>query len=191
MNLFEKENDCQIKRVHSDRGGEYNGLKKYLDDEGILLEMSAGYCPESNGIAERYNRTINEKVRSMLSRACLPDELWAEAANYANCTRERVPTRTPDGVCMSPYERRTGIGPDLHRMKIFGCKAISHVPRKKRGKLDDRARFGIFVRIEGYGTYRIYYPETKDVEIVRNVRFDDTFPRRRRRVEFRWWTRRH
>jgi hypothetical protein len=35
-NLFEKENDCQIKRVHSDRGGSYNGLKKYLDDEGIL-----------------------------------------------------------------------------------------------------------------------------------------------------------
>jgi transposase InsO family protein len=72
-NLFEKENDCQIKRVHSDRGGEYKGLKNYLDEEGILLEMSAGYCPESNGIAERYNRTINEKVRSMLSRAGLPD----------------------------------------------------------------------------------------------------------------------
>jgi hypothetical protein len=41
-------------------------------------------------------------------------------------------------------------------MKIFGCKAISHVPRKKRGKLDDRARFGIFVGMEGYdrGTTR-------------------------------------
>jgi hypothetical protein len=30
---------------------------------------------------------------------------------------------------------------------------------------------------EGYDTYRIYYPEMKDVEIVRNVRFDETvFP---------------
>jgi hypothetical protein len=75
------------------------------------------------------------------------------------------------------YERRTGIGPDLHRRKIFGCRAISHVPRKKRGTLDDRARFGIFVVIEGYDTYRIFYPETKDVEFVRNVRFDETvFP---------------
>jgi transposase InsO family protein len=81
-NLFEKENDCQTKRVHSDRGGEYSGLKNYLDEEGILVEMSAGYCPESNGIAERYNRTIHKKVRSMLPRACFPDELWAEAANY-------------------------------------------------------------------------------------------------------------
>jgi hypothetical protein len=78
---------------------------------------------------------------------------------------------------MSPYERRTGNCPDLHRMKIFGCKAISYVPRKKRGKLDDGARFGIFVGIEGYDTYRIYDIETKEVEIVRNVRFDDTvFP---------------
>jgi hypothetical protein len=161
-------------RVHSNRGGEYNGLKKYLDEEGILLETSAGYCPESNGIAERYNRTINEKVRSMLSRACLPDELWAEAASYANYIRERVPTLTPDGVRMSPYERRTGNSPDLHRMKIFGYKAISHVPRKTRGKLDDRARFGIFVGIEEYDTCKIHYPETKDVEIVRNVQFDET-----------------
>jgi hypothetical protein len=33
------------------------------------------------------------------------------------------------------------------------------------------------VGIEGYDSYRIYYPETKDVEIVRNVRFDETvFP---------------
>jgi hypothetical protein len=65
----------------------------------------------------------------MLSRACLSDELWAEAANYANYIRERVPTRTPDGVCMSPYERRTGIGPDLHRMKIFGCN-ITRAPKE-------------------------------------------------------------
>jgi hypothetical protein len=113
----------------------------------------------------------------MLSREGLPDELWGEAVNYANYIRERVLKRTPDGVSMSPYERRTDNSPDLHRMKIFGCKAISHVPRKKRGKLDDRARFGIFVRIEGYDTYRIYYPETREVEIVRNARFDETaFP---------------
>jgi hypothetical protein len=96
--------------------------------------MSAGYCPESNGIAERYNRTFKDKVRNMLSRACLPDEFWAQAAKYANYIRERVPTRTPDGVSMSPYERRAGGNSDLHRMKIFGCKSISHMPRKKRGK---------------------------------------------------------
>jgi hypothetical protein len=62
-------------------------------------------------------------------------------------------------------------------MKIFGYKAISHVPRKTRGKLDDRPWLGIFVGIERYDTCKIYYPETKDVEIVRNVRFDETvFP---------------
>jgi hypothetical protein len=42
----------------------------------------------------------------MLSRVGLPDELWAEAANYANYIRERVLKRTPDGVSVSPYERR-------------------------------------------------------------------------------------
>jgi hypothetical protein len=93
------------------------------DEEGILLEM-AGYCPEGNGIAERNNRTINEKVRSILSRACSPDELWAEAACCANYIRDRVTTRSPDVVSMSPCARRTGNSPDVHRMKNLGCMAI-------------------------------------------------------------------
>ena len=35
--------------------------------------------PELNGIAERMNRTIMERVRSMLAHAKLPKTFWAEA----------------------------------------------------------------------------------------------------------------
>jgi hypothetical protein len=73
------ENDRQIKCVRSDCGREYNGLKKYLGEEAILLEVSAGSCPEINRTAAGYNRTINDKVQSILSRACLTYEMRSDA----------------------------------------------------------------------------------------------------------------
>jgi GAG-pre-integrase domain/Integrase core domain len=91
---FEKENDTVIKMMHSDRGGEYESLKEYLNEEGVILEMTAAYCPESNGIAERFNRNILDKARSMLSHAKLNHEFWSEAVKNANyeseCRLEQV-----------------------------------------------------------------------------------------------------
>lgn len=174
---FENENDVSIKAVHSDRGKEYVGLDKNLKTEGIRLEMSAAYCPESNGIAERYNRTLTDKVRAMLSKAGLPETFWSEAANYANYLREVIPTRLPDGVYLSPYERRTGKKPNLKHLKFFRCMATVHSPKEKRKKLNDRAWNGIFVGTERYDTFRVYDCDTEKAEIVRNVRFDETiFP---------------
>jgi hypothetical protein len=77
------ENNVSIRRAHSDRSGEYQKLNQYLDGEGIRMEISASFCPESNGISERYNRSILMKVRSMLSQENLGPEFWVEAASYA------------------------------------------------------------------------------------------------------------
>jgi hypothetical protein len=75
---------------------------------------------------------------------------------------------------MSPSERRTREKPNLKNIKVFDCKAMTHLPWQKRGKLESRAWHGIFVCIERYDTYRVYDPETGKIEIVRNVQFDET-----------------
>jgi hypothetical protein len=106
-----------IKRMRSDREGEYESLREYLNKEGIILEMTAAYSPECNGIAERFNRSILDKARSMLSRAKLDHEFWGETVNYANYVRERVPTRTSDGEFSSPYERWTGDKPEIRAVR--------------------------------------------------------------------------
>jgi hypothetical protein len=41
---FEKENDAVIKRLHRDRGGEYETLREYMTEDGIRLEKTAAYC---------------------------------------------------------------------------------------------------------------------------------------------------
>jgi Reverse transcriptase (RNA-dependent DNA polymerase)/GAG-pre-integrase domain len=175
---FEKENKSVIRRVHSDRGGVYQGLSKYLDRVGIKMKMTAAYCPEANRIAERMNRILLERVRAMLGVANLSKRFWGEALQYAVYVHNRIPTTTKE-FWGTPYARLTGRVPSLEEFRIFGCRAYVHIPRQKRRKLDNRSWHGIFVGIGGYDTDRVYDPSTSKVEIVRNVHFNETiFPGR-------------
>lgn len=67
--MVENQTDRKIKILRTDNGGEYcnERLKHFLKERGIKHELTVPYSPEQNGVAERYNRTIFEKVRSMLS----------------------------------------------------------------------------------------------------------------------------
>ena len=69
---FERKFECTIKRLHSDRGGEFMALKEYLSTNGIEQPFSPAHSPNQNPIAERANRTIVESAHSMLEHAHLP-----------------------------------------------------------------------------------------------------------------------
>ncbi|GJR03430.1 zinc finger, CCHC-type containing protein [Tanacetum coccineum] len=55
-----------IKRLRTDRGGEYIDTL-YFQSVGIIHETTAPYTPQQNGISERKNRVLKEIVNSMLS----------------------------------------------------------------------------------------------------------------------------
>ncbi|MDR5650747.1 hypothetical protein QKW61_014320, partial [Staphylococcus nepalensis] len=76
----EVENQCgkTIKRLRSDRGGEYY-FPDYCESVGIIHEKTAPYTPQQNGVAERKNRTLTEMVNAMLSNSRLGTGLWGEA----------------------------------------------------------------------------------------------------------------
>jgi hypothetical protein len=70
------------KVFRTDNGGEYvtKDLKGFFESKGIIHEFTPPYSPESNGVAERLNRTIGEALRAMLESAVTYDKkLWAEA----------------------------------------------------------------------------------------------------------------
>nr|GEZ88220.1 hypothetical protein [Tanacetum cinerariifolium] len=54
-------------------------LHAYFAAEGILHQMSVARTPEQNGVVERWNRTLVEAARTMLSAAKVPLFFWAEA----------------------------------------------------------------------------------------------------------------
>lgn len=171
-NSVEKCLEKNIKIVRSDGGGEYIGKKfeQYLITHGIKHEKTAPYTPQQNGVAERYNRTIVEKVRCLLFDAKLNKKFWAEAAYAAVDVINMLPTSSNGDK--TPNELWMGKPSDFDNMKVFGCKALVHVPQQKRKKLDKKAKEVIYLRhASDAKAYRFYDLKTGRIVISRDAVF--------------------
>ena len=172
---FERKYDCKIKLVYSDNGGEYLGMLKYLEKEGIEWESSAPYTPQQNGVSERLNRTLMEMARSMLSHAGLPDTFWGEAVCTAKSIRNVTAGQTKGG--RTPIEILTGKVPHVGNLRCFGCEIWSFVSKRK--KLDAKSRRGILLRSLPHRNYRVWDIKSGNIFHVRHVKINESvFPGR-------------
>ena len=165
------ENQCSrtIKVLRSDNGTEYinEQFKNFLKSNGILHQRTSPYTPEQNGVAERMNRTLMERVRCMLIDSQLSSKFWAEAASTAAYIINLVPCR---GSHLSPHELWTNQSPDLKYLRVFGCKAMVHVPKIKRTKLEPKSIECIFVGYDSQSkAYRLFNPATNKIMVSRHV----------------------
>ena len=66
--------DAKIKRLKSNRGEEYfsNEFTSFYEEVGIIHERTPPYLPQSNGVAERKNRTLTNLVNAMLETSSFP-----------------------------------------------------------------------------------------------------------------------
>ncbi|KAI5335775.1 hypothetical protein L3X38_025909 [Prunus dulcis] len=63
---IERETGRSLKCIRTDNGGEYMGtFRNYYRSNGIRQERSVMKTPQHNGIAERMNRTIVERIRTI------------------------------------------------------------------------------------------------------------------------------
>ena len=113
-------------------------FETYLKEAGIQRRLTVPYSPQSNGVAERFNRTLMEAVRCMLKASALPNSMWGEAVMNATYVLARVPHRALGGT--SPHERWFGQAPSVGHLRPFGCVAYAWVPPEKPTKLDDVSR---------------------------------------------------
>lgn len=164
--------NVKIKILRTDNGTEYvNGaFKSFLDDAGIIHQKSTPYTPEQNGLAERMNRTLVEKARCMLFDAELELELWAEAINTDAHIINRSPSRGLKD--QTPEEIWSGKKPNVEYLRVFGSKAMVHIPKQKRQKLDSKLIECIMV---GYCDttkgYRLFNKMTREILISWDVVF--------------------
>jgi len=87
------ETELKIKYLRTDGGGEYErDLKPILTDLGIQHEPTVPYSPQSNGKAERLNRTLKTYARPMLYQVNMPKSFWAEAIAAAAYLINRLPS---------------------------------------------------------------------------------------------------
>jgi len=140
----------ELKHFHTDGGKEYNHAERTLEERGVKVTRTPIHTPQWNGIAERKNRTIMETARALMFHAGLdPDEFWQFAIETAVFTLNR--THSVGAHHKTAYELFTGHRPDVNRLRVFGCDAFVLRAGENLGKLDARAKKGIFV---GYDTKR-------------------------------------
>nr|GFB48036.1 hypothetical protein [Tanacetum cinerariifolium] len=89
--LVQRGLQAQVRVVRTDKGMEFlnQTLHAYFAAEGTQHQTSVARTPEQNGVVERWNCTLDEAARTMLSAAKVPLFFWAEAIATACFTQNR------------------------------------------------------------------------------------------------------
>ncbi|GAA6002480.1 hypothetical protein JCM5350_005097, partial [Sporobolomyces pararoseus] len=173
----ENDTGLKIKSFRSDNGGEYmsTDFKDHLLEHGIVHSTPPPHSPQSNGVAERVNRTIIEGLLSLLNQSGAPRELWAEAVRAFTFIKNRSPHRALGGRVPLAVWRGKPVRVD--QLRVWGCRAW-HTVTTGRRKLDNKAIPLVFVGYDSdSNAYRLFDPQTKKIIRSRDARFDETsFP---------------
>ncbi|GFW30843.1 retrovirus-related Pol polyprotein from transposon TNT 1-94 [Trichonephila clavipes] len=167
--------------VRTDGGLEFcnKDMDNFLTELGIKHEVTNSYTPEMNGVAERFNLTALDGIKTLLKSSEVPHKFWGEALLCFTYAWNRICHKDSN---KTPFEKYSGRKPSVLHLIPFGCLAYSGVPKQIRKKFDMRAKMGIMMgyaqRTKGYRIWLI--DENKLVETI-NVRFDEN----KRGINFR------
>ncbi len=175
ISLFSNQFNCKIKQFQSDNGGEYTSKEsdRWLISQGIHHRTSVAGDSESNGLAERLNRTLTDIAMSLLAHAQLPIECFS----WAVSTAAHIYNRRPHSSLvdkMTPFQALRQSKPDLHYLRIFGCTAYRRIPDHTRRKPSFRSHKTVFI---GYANsqkaYILVDPVDNKQYTSRDVEFDE------------------
>src|SRR5712691_7622239 len=161
-----------VKVLRSDRGGEYLGdaFNAHLAQlaAGTARKLTVHDTPQLNGVAERLNRMLLERICAFAHESGLPKSLWGEALRHAVWLKNRTATRALDGK--TPFETLLGRLPDLSGLRVWGCHVWVHDPDVS--KLDVHAREALWLGFDvDARAHRVFWPGPGNVTVERNVYF--------------------
>ena len=166
--------DTKIRRFLCDNGGEFHPIGTYLVSQGVEFDTSAPYCKQQNGLAERTNRTIKERINTILADAQLPRSFWTEILDTVTYLKLRAPASILKK--RTPYEIVYGTVPRLTHLRRIGSRAWVLMPAEQRTKLDPRSSE---CRLLGYcepEQYKLYEVHSGRIIFSRDVEFDERTP---------------
>eukprot|EP01040_Poterioochromonas_malhamensis_P011505 gene11505-12542_t len=140
--------EINLKRLHSDGGGEYFGIfERKCEEFQIKHTLSPPYRPDLNSFAESYWRILMQTTRAFLSHSKLPTYLWTYACSYANYILNRTLLRPIEDTLKTSYEILFNEKPDLSEIKTWGTECYSFIPEEKRNNksLSNRGLIGNFM----------------------------------------------
>ncbi|GKA89306.1 retrovirus-related pol polyprotein from transposon TNT 1-94 [Tanacetum coccineum] len=172
--LVENQSGRTVKKLRTNNGLEFcnQEFKQLCIESGIARHLTVVGTPQQNGVAERMNRTLMDKVRCLLIQFGLPKTFWAEATCTAAYLINRSPSRAIEKK--TPMEMWSGHPSDYEMLSIFSCVVY---PYDKQGKIELRAIKCVLLGYpEGVKGYRLYKLDGESPKIVtsRNVVFNES-----------------
>ncbi|KAI7941573.1 hypothetical protein MJO29_013647 [Puccinia striiformis f. sp. tritici] len=142
--------------IHSDRGTEFVNSKMidFCNSHSIRSRQSDAYTPQQNGLAERFNRTILESVRTVFKDSGLRKDLWNEIIKSCSLVLNQIPTHRSK---RSPFELFRSRSLPIKYFKPLGIR-VSYLilPEVTGSKLSPKGELG---KLIGYNeelrSYRI------------------------------------
>ena len=169
--MVENQTGKKVRCLRTDNGLKFcnNMFDNFCKDSGIKRHRTCTYTPQQNGVSERMNRTIMDKVRCMLAESGLEEKFWAEAASTAVYLINRSPNSYINFKL--PEEVWSGERPKISHLRRFGCSAYVHV---SQGKTSPRAIKGLFLGYPQWTKgYRIWIEEEDKCVISRDIIFHE------------------
>ncbi|GJW75925.1 retrovirus-related pol polyprotein from transposon TNT 1-94 [Tanacetum coccineum] len=162
----------------TDYGREFDNevqFGEFCNSNGITHNFSAPCTPQSNGVVERKNRTLQEMSRTMLNEPSLTQKFWCNAIDTSTYILNRILIRAILGK--TPYELLRGRKPTLDYFRVFGSKCFILNTKDYLTKFDPKSYECVFL---GYSqnskAYIILNKHTMKIKESLNVTFDETPP---------------
>jgi hypothetical protein len=139
-----------IHKFMIDAGGEFKSkdLRTFLKELGINTLTSVLHMHQQNGRAEGFIRTIVEKAQAIRLEACIPQNWWEFAVNYAVHVYNQTPLKPPSNDYKTLFERLHRTKPDVAHLRVFGCGAYVFLPEDMQSNnLSPRSELMTFIGI--------------------------------------------
>ncbi|KAK4402106.1 Retrovirus-related Pol polyprotein from transposon TNT 1-94 [Sesamum angolense] len=172
--LVENQTGKKLKALRTDNGLEFcnQQFSELCQEFGIKRHRTTPYTPQQNGVAERMNRTLLNKVRCLLISSGLAKSFWGEALLTAAYLINRSPSVPLVGKV--PEHVWSGKNVDLSSLRIFGCSAFVF---QNNDKLEPRAQKCVFIGYpEGVKGYRLWLRNQTGFKVVisKDVTFNES-----------------
>ena len=133
----------------------------------ILSKLTAPRTLKQNGVAERWNYTLLDMLRSMHSYSSLPLSFWGYALHTVNDILNVVLSKS---ISSTPLELWDGPKPSLRYFCIWRYPA--HILKSRTRKLDLRIEVCMFVDYPKMTSGRLFNsPKNKKIFVSTNVTF--------------------
>ncbi|GJX72971.1 retrovirus-related pol polyprotein from transposon TNT 1-94 [Tanacetum coccineum] len=169
---------CIIVSIRTDHGREFDNevqFREFCNANGITHNFSVPRTPQSNGVVERKNMTLQEMSRTMLNKQSLPQKFWCNVVDTSTYILNRIIIRAILGK--TPSELLRGRKPTLDYFKVFGSKCFILNTKEYLTKFDLKSYEGVFLGYsENSKAYIIINKHTRKIKESLNVTFDETPP---------------